>query len=48
MSTTRIFGVQVIVLAVLVFLGLLLFTLFAQLTGAMDLRRIVRGVLRRT
>jgi putative peptidoglycan lipid II flippase len=41
-------GVQVIVLVVLVFLGLLLFTLFAQLTGAMDLRRLVRGVLRRS
>jgi putative peptidoglycan lipid II flippase len=41
-------GVQVIVLAVLVFLGLFLFTLFSQLTGAMDVRRLVRGVLKRT
>jgi putative peptidoglycan lipid II flippase len=40
-------AVQVMVLAILVVLGLLLFTLFSQLTGAMDLRRLVRGVMRR-
>jgi len=38
-------SVQVAVLAILVALGFLLFTLFSQLTGAMDLRRLVRGVL---
>jgi putative peptidoglycan lipid II flippase len=41
-------SVQVVVLAILVALGFLLFTLFSQLTGAMDVRRLVRGVLKRT
>jgi putative peptidoglycan lipid II flippase len=44
----RHLSVQVGVLAILVALGFLLFTLFSQLTGAMDVRRLVRGVLRRT
>jgi putative peptidoglycan lipid II flippase len=39
--------VQVGALLVLVLLGLLLFVLVAQVTGAMDVRRIVRSVLRR-
>jgi putative peptidoglycan lipid II flippase len=41
------FSVQVAGLAALVAFGFALFTLVAQVTGAMDLRRIVRSVLRR-
>ena len=35
-------------LALLVAIGLLLFTVFCQLTGAVDLRRVFSAVLRRT
>jgi putative peptidoglycan lipid II flippase len=41
-------AVQTMVLAALVIIGLALFILFSQLTGAMDLRRLIRGVLKRT
>jgi uncharacterized membrane protein YuzA (DUF378 family) len=39
--------VEVGALAVLVLVGFLLFLLVAQVSGAMDLRRIVMSVLRR-
>jgi putative peptidoglycan lipid II flippase len=39
--------VQVVVIAALVAIGLALFALFSQLTGAVDLRRVLTGLRRR-
>jgi putative peptidoglycan lipid II flippase len=40
--------VQVVVIGALVAIGVVLFVIFCQLTGAVDFRRVVTGLRRRT